>query len=301
MRKLEGIWSPMPTPLAEDGSVDRARIRTLVEFLIEGGIDGLFPLGTSGEFALLTHAERKEVIETVVDSANGRVPVFAGVSDPSTANVIRLSAEARDAGVDGVVATPPYYFMTTEEALFEHFKLVAEKVDPLPLMLYNIPEWTHVFVPPSVVRSLADGGYIVGMKYTEYNFLNLLRFIRDVGDKIAVFTGSDAMTYSNLEFGGSGAIIGVANVVPRMASRLFDDYRAGDLESAKRLQLKLLPLIEAIGVGKFPAGLKETMRLIGVPVGGTKEPLPRLSKEEVQVIERCLKEAGMPAKGEGEA
>jgi dihydrodipicolinate synthase/N-acetylneuraminate lyase len=113
-------------------------IRTLVDLLIEGGIDGLFPLGTSGEFALLTHAERREVIEAVVDSANGRVPVFPGVSDSSTENVLLFSRDARDAGVDGVVATQPYYFTITDEALLEHFALVSEKVDPLPLMLYNI-------------------------------------------------------------------------------------------------------------------------------------------------------------------
>jgi 4-hydroxy-tetrahydrodipicolinate synthase len=138
-------------------------------------------------------------------------------------------------------------------------------------------------VPLAVVRSLAEGGHIVGMKYTEYNFLNLLRFMREVGDKIAIVTGFDATTYSTLEFGGSGAFIGVANVAPVMASALFDDLRSGDLESARRAQLKLLPLIEAIGVGKFPAGLKEAMRLIGVPVGGRRD-LSRGSRERSSSI-----------------
>jgi hypothetical protein len=145
----------MPTPLAKDGSVDRGCIRTLVDFLIEGGIDGLFPLGTSGEFALLSREERRAVVAAVVDQADGRVPVFAGVSDPSTENVVRFSADAKDAGADGVIATPPYYYSTTNEGLYNHFKLVTEEVD-LPLMIYNIPEWTHVFVPPEVVRPLAE-------------------------------------------------------------------------------------------------------------------------------------------------
>jgi 4-hydroxy-tetrahydrodipicolinate synthase len=288
----------MPTPLARDGSIDKAGIRTLVDFLIEGGIDGLFPLGTSGEFALLTHEERRAVVDAVVDRANGRVPVFAGVSDPSTENIVRFSADAKDAGVDGVIATPPYYYATTNEALYKHFRLIAEKVD-LPLMIYNIPEWTHVFVPPEVVGPLAEEEHIVGMKYTEYNLLNLLRFITGVGDKIAIFTGSDAMAYTNLEFGGSGAIIGVANVAPRMAAKIFDEYRSGDLQSARDAQLKLLPLIQAIGIGKFPAGLKETMKLIGIPVGRAKEPLPRLSNEEVQSVRHYLGEAGLRAKSKG--
>ncbi len=295
---MQGIWSPMPTPLAKDGSIDKAGIRTLVDFLIEGGIDGLFPLGTSGEFALLTHEERRAVVDAVVDRANGRVPVFAGVSDPSTENIIHFSADAKDAGVDGVIATPPYYYTTTNEALYKHFRLIAEKVD-LPLMIYNIPEWTHVFVPPEVVGPLAEEKYIVGMKYTEYNLLNLLRFITDVGDKIAIFTGSDAMAYTNLEFGGSGAIIGVANIAPKLAAKIFDGYRSGDLHSARDAQLKLLPLIQAIGIGKFPAGLKETMKLIGIPVGDAKEPLPRLSKEEVRLVKHYLGEAGLRARSKG--
>jgi 4-hydroxy-tetrahydrodipicolinate synthase len=282
----------MPTPLAKDGSIDRAGIRTLVDFLVEGGIDGLFPLGTSGEFALLTREERRAVVGAVVDRANGRVPVFAGVSDPCTENIMRFSADAKDAGADGVIATPPYYYTTTNEALYEHFRLIAEEVD-LPLMLYNIPEWTHVFVPPEVVGPLAEGGHIVGMKYTEYNLLNLLRFVKGVGDKIAIFTGSDALAYTNLEFGGSGAIIGVANVDPKTAAKIYDGYRSGDLQSARDAQLKLLPLIQAIGVGKFPAGLKETMKLIGMPVGDAKEPLPHLSSEEVRLVEHYLGEAGL--------
>ena len=288
----------MPTPLAKDENVDKAGIRTLVDYLIDGGIDGLFPLGTSGEFALLTREERKTVVETVVDRANGRVPVFAGVSDPSTENIVRFSADAKDAGVDGVIATPPYYYTTTNEALYKHFRLISEKVD-LPLMIYNIPEWTHVFVPPEVVERLAEEKRIVGMKYTEYNLLNLLRFITDVGDKIAIFTGSDAMAYTNLEFGGSGAIIGVANVAPKIAAKVFDGYRSGDFKSARDAQLKLLPLIQAIGVGKFPAGLKETMKLIGISVGNAKEPLPRLSDEEVRLVKHYLGEAGLRAMSEG--
>jgi 4-hydroxy-tetrahydrodipicolinate synthase len=293
--RLQGIWAPMPTPLSKDGSVDRVRTKALVDFLIEGGIDGLLALGTSGEFALLTREERRTVLDVVVDRANGRVPVYAGISDPSTENEVRLSAEARDAGADGAIATPPIYYTTTTDGLYRHFRGLAERID-LPLMLYNIPEWTHVFVPPEVVVPLAEEGLIVGMKHTEYNLLNLLRFITTVGDKIAVFTGADAMAYTCLEFGGSGAIIGVANVAPKETARIFDEFKKGDLSSAKDAQLQLLPLIAAIGVGKFPAGLKEVMNLMGVQVGGVKEPLPKLSNEELKTIRHHLDEAGVRVK-----
>src|SRR5712691_10122257 len=252
--KLEGIWTPIPTPLTQHGRVDTEATRRLVDFHIEAGIDGLLPLGTSGEFALLSREEREVLVRTVFDQADSRVPVVAGVSDPSIENVIRLSSDAKKAGVDGVIATPPYYFTTTDEGHYHHFKTISESID-LPLLIYNIPEWTHSFVSSDTVQRLSDEKLVVGMKYTEYNFLNLVRFLKAVRNKISIFAGSDAMAYSNLEFGGSGAIIGSANVAPKVASKIFDDYKKGELEGARGAQERLLPIIEALGVGKYPAAL----------------------------------------------
>ncbi len=246
--------------------------------MIDGGLDGILALGTSGEFALLSVEERRDVLESVVDQANGRVRIIGGVSDPSVENVIHFSKDAKDAGVDGVIATPLYYYETTDEGLYEYFKTISRRTD-LPLLVYNIPDWTHDFVPLDVVKRLAEEKLIVGMKYTEYNLLNLIRFLNALRDKIAVFTGSDAMAYTNLEFGGSGATIGVSNVAPKIASKIFDEFKVGNHKGAREIQISLLPLIEAIRIGKFPAGLKEAMSLVGMPVGGLRIPLPRLSEE----------------------
>src|SRR5947208_5298620 len=169
--KLEGIWTPIPTPLTKDGKIDTDATRRLVDFHIEAGIDGLLPLGTSGEFALLSREDREIVVKTVVDQANSRVPVVAGVSDPSIENVLQLSSDAKKAGADAVIATPPYYFTTTDEGHYNHFKTISEAID-LPLLVYNIPEWTRSFVTPEILQRLADEKLVVGMKYTEYNFLN---------------------------------------------------------------------------------------------------------------------------------
>src|SRR5881628_4277262 len=286
--KLEGIWTPIPTPLTKQGRVDADATRRLVDFHIEAGIDGLLPLGTSGEFALLQREERRTIVDTVVDEADNRVPVVAGVSDPSIENVVQFSSDAKEAGADGVIATPPYYFTTTDQGHYHHFKTISESID-LPLMIYNIPEWTHSFVTPETVQRLADENLVVGMKYTEYNFLNLIRFIKATRDKISIFTGSDAMAYSNLEFGGSGGILGSANVAPKVASKIFDDYKKGDLRQARQFQEKLLPVIEALGVGKYPAALKEAMNLIGRPVGPTKQPLETLSITERNLMAKLLR------------
>ncbi len=291
-KKLEGIVAPMASALTAEETIDEKRTRALVDFLIEGGIDGLFPLGTSGEFALLDREERRTVIRVVVDQTNGRVPVLAGVSDPILENVLAFAKDAEDAGADAIVATPPYYFTTGDDGLFDYFEAIAGK-SGLPLFVYNIPEWTHLFVPPNVIQRLAEKRLIVGMKYTEYNFLNLLRFLRVAGKRISIFTGSDAMTFTNLEFGGSGGVIGVANVAPKLASAIFDEFKRGDLEAARKAQLKLLPVIEAIGVGRFPAGLKEAMQMIGMPVGAVKSPLQPLTSDERKRVAGLLREAGL--------
>ena len=282
----------MATPLTREDRIDTKATRALVNFLIDGGIDGLFPLGTSGEFALFDREERKTMIETVVDETNGRVPVLAGVSDPSLENVLAFAKDAEDAGADAIVATSPYYFTTSEDGLFEHFETIARK-SKLPLFVYNIPEWTHLFVPPSVVQRLAEKKLIVGMKYTEYNLLSLLRFLKTAGKRIAIFTGSDAMTLTNLEFGGSGAVIGVANVAPKLASAVFDEFKRGNLDAALKAQWNLLPIIEAIGIGRFPAGLKEAMRMIGMPVGGVKRPLQGLTGAERSTVAGFLRKSGL--------
>src|SRR6266852_7760020 len=154
MKRLEGIIAPMATALTHDEKIDVKTTRTLVDFLIDGGIDGLFPFGTSGEFALFDREERKTVVETVVDQTHGRVPVLAGVSDPSLENVLAFAKDAEDAGADAIVATPPYYFTTGDEGVFDYFETIAGK-SGLPLLVYNIPEWTHLFVPPNVIQRLA--------------------------------------------------------------------------------------------------------------------------------------------------
>ena len=277
--------------MTKQGRVDTDATRRLVDFHIKAGIDGLLPLGTSGEFALLQREERKTLVDTVVDQADNRVPVVAGVSDPSIENVVQFSSDAKEAGADGVIATPPYYFTTTDEGHYHHFKTISETID-LPLLIYNIPEWTHSFVTPETVQRLADEKLVVGMKYTEYNFLNLIRFLKASRIKISIFAGSDAMAYSNLEFGGAGAIIGSANVAPKVASKIFDDYKKGDVSGARESQEKLLPIIEALGVGKYPAALKEAMNLIGMPVGPLKEPLQSLTIAEKRIVAGLLRSGG---------
>ena len=282
----------MATPLTKDGKIDARRLREFVDYLIDGGVDGLFPLGTTGEFALLSDDERREVAAVVIDQANGRVPVAVGVSDPCIERVLGFSEHAKDTGADAVVATPPYYYTLTEEAIYQFYAKLAGEISS-PLILFNIPEWTHNFVPPNIVKRLTDEGCIVGMKYTEYNFLNLQKFLSAAKSKIAVFTGSDALTCSNLEFGGAGAVIGISNVAPKESAMIFDEFKKGNLTKARQIQSRFLPLIEAIGTGKYPAAVKEAMKVVGMPLGEVKKPLLPLSAEEKRSVREKLRIANL--------
>ena len=223
-----------------------------------------------------------------MDRANGRVPVLAGICDPSPRNAAAYGKDAADAGADGLVATPPYYYRVSEEGIYTHFRMIHESVS-LPLVVYNIPEWTHNFVPVSVVSRLADEGIVVGMKYTEYNMLNLLEFIEAVGRKIAVMTGSDAMVFECLEAGGSGAVISISNIFPKKASSIYHLVRGGKHVEALRVQESLLPAIEAAGLGYFPAGLKEAMKVSGFEVGTVREPQTQLNAKERETVRAMIK------------
>jgi 4-hydroxy-tetrahydrodipicolinate synthase len=295
-REFRGIWSPMPTPLARNGDVDISRLRELTDYLIEGGIDGLFPLGTTGEFAFFSKQERRKIVETVVDQGNGRVPILAGVSDPDSSAVIGYAKDAKDAGADALMATPPYYFPLSQESIYDHYVRIHSATS-LPLLLYNIPQFTHNFVEVPVVERLASEEVIAGMKYTEYNLLNLLQFIGAVGKVISVMTGSDAMAETCLEYGGSGAIISVSNIAPRKAASIYDLASKGDFAGARKAQFDLLPAIQAAGLGFFPAGLKEAMAVSGFPVGGLRQRHTTLSKEDKDQVRRLLSQAGITRRG----
>jgi 4-hydroxy-tetrahydrodipicolinate synthase len=277
----------MPTPFKKGGEVDEKRLKELTDYLIDGGVSGLFPLGTTGEFALLDRTERKRIVEVVAERANGRVPVLAGICDPSPRNAVAFGRDAADVGADGVVATPPYYYRVNEDGIHTHFSMIHDSVS-LPLVIYNIPEWTHNFVPVSVVSRLADEGTTVGMKYTEYNMLNLLEFIETVGDRIAVMTGCDAMAFGCLEAGGSGAIISISNIFPKKVTSIHDLVRKGKHVEALRVQKSLLPAVEAAGMGYFPAGLKEAMRVVGFPVGTVREPQSQLSAKQKEAVRTLI-------------
>lgn len=289
--KPQGIIVPMVTPfqVGDSDSLNIQSLRALVDYLVEGGVQGLLPLGTSGEFALLDQSERIQVIEAVVDQANGRIPVIAGVSAPSTKAAVSYAKHAKDVGADAVISTGPYYFTTKESGLSKHFQSIIDAVD-IPLLIYNIPGYVGYNIEASFVARLVEKNpeSIVGVKVTTYDMKILLEYAAAIGEKISVLTGADALIVPALSHGAQGAVIGIANVIPKECSLLYDNFTHGRIESARTLERTIYPLTQSIGLGTFPSALKEALRIVGLECGGVRSPLQDPTDEEKEAVRRSL-------------
>jgi 4-hydroxy-tetrahydrodipicolinate synthase len=289
---INGIIVPMVTPFKGKNAseIDLAALAKLTNYLIQGGIHALMPLGTSGEFALQDRAERREVISTVVKAAHHRVPVIAGVSSPGTRDAINLAKDANIAGADAIIATGPYYFKTSDEGLFDHYEAL-ETESEVPLMIYNIPSWVGYCIPPEVVKRLARAhpGRVLGVKFTTDDLSEFLGYLRLLQNDMSIMIGADALILPALVLGAAGAVVGSANVVPELTSQIFESYMRGDLDEAKSLQRKLDPFAQAMNLGTFPAGLKAAMKQIGLDCGPVRPPLLDLDGTDVKTVENSIR------------
>lgn len=288
-----GIIVPILTPFRDDGSVNHEALRSLVERLVRSGVHGVMPLGTSGEFALLSHAEREEVIRTVVEAAGGRVPVIAGVSDPGTKNTVENAVRAERLGVDAVIATAPYYYHVSPEGVFEHFRTISRSVS-IPVMVYNIPSYTHTTIPVATLKRIAELDNVVGMKFTTTDFQDFLEALYETrSDKFSVMIGSDSMIFQAVQAGADGAVTGLANVAPRECVEIYTRVVSGDVKGALEVQRRVYPLARAMGIGDFPAALKEAARILGYDYGVVRPPLRPLSEEQSRAVKEAVFASGI--------
>jgi len=291
--QLEGVFVPHTTPFKEDGSVDHAGLRTCVEFWIEGGLDGLVVLGSNGEFPYLTREERREVIKTVVDQVNGRVPVVAGTGAPSTREAVELSKEAADLGADALMVVTPYYFKLSNEELIAHYSEILEKVDA-PVMLYNVPKFTGYNMDIAVVETLAEEySNLVGIKDTTTDLLRLSALITRVGDKLSVLTGTASTMLTAFMLGAKGAVVAVANFAPEVAAGLYKAFKEGNLAEAARLQAVINELWGSIQHLNQIAAVKALTALRGVPAGLPRKPILPLAEDEVERLRGLLRKHGL--------
>lgn len=261
------------------GDVDVDALGSYTEFLVEGGVHGLFPCGSIGEFSSLTREQRHTVIETVVDAADDR-PVIAGCGGTSVGGVVRNIDDASEAGADAAVVVTPYYLNTTQDGMREFYETVADR-STLPILLYNIPHLTGHSIAPETVAALAEDGTFIGIKDSSGNFGYHYRLLETTPDSFTVIQGISGLAVTSLDSGGDGMISGPANVFPTILSDIYDSYRAGNRERAVRLMNEVTnPIVSVFGSMPTASALKHLVGLAGHDVGPPLLPLPELTDEQ---------------------
>lgn len=289
---FQGSMVAMVTPMHEDGSLDEAALRKLVDFHVEQGTDAIVAMGTTGESATLDEKEHCGVIRQAVEQAAGRIPIIAGTGANSTTEAISLTRCAMEAGADACLLVTPYYNKPTQEGLFLHFKTVADAV-AVPQILYNVPGRTAVDMLPETVARLAEIPNIVGIKEATGDLARAKEIIDRCGDKIDLYSGDDATAMDCILQGGKGDISVTANVAPAMMHEMCQAALAGDREKAVAINTKLDALHNDLFVEANPIPVKWALYEMGMVSKGIRLPMTVLSEQYHDKIRQALKTAGV--------
>ncbi|HPU56051.1 MAG TPA: 4-hydroxy-tetrahydrodipicolinate synthase, partial [Verrucomicrobiota bacterium] len=290
---FRGVFAAMATPMKPNEDVDYEKLAAFSEYLIDQGLHGLIPLGSTGEYYALDHAERERVLRVVVEAARGRVPVLAGTNAGSTRDVVAFSRQAEELGCDGVMLAPPYYSLPQPDELFEHFRAVNNAIG-IPIMLYNYPGRTGVDMSPEFIERLAGLKNVRYVKESTGEMARITELIRRCGDRIGVFCGCDTIALESLMVGAIGWVGGVANVLPKVHVRIYElVVREKNFAAAKRLFYQALPTLELMeGAGKYTQFVKAGCRLMGHDLGAPRRPLRRVTPAECRRLRSVLKLSG---------
>jgi len=281
------------TPMHEDGGVDYATLRKLVDWHVAEGTDCIGVVGTTGESPTVDVEEHCEVIRVAVEHAAGRVPVMAGCGANSTAEAIALARFARQVGADSQLQVVPYYNKPGQEGLYRHFKAIAEATGELPVVLYNVPGRSVADMQHDTVLRLAQVPGIAGIKEATGNLERAQWLIRDLPAGFAVYSGDDATAVALMLCGGAGNVSVTANVAPRLMHELCEAALAGDAARAMQVQLRLLPVHRHLFVEANPIPVKWAMARLGLCGGTLRLPLTELEAGNQPKVEAALREAGL--------
>ncbi|WP_019393564.1 4-hydroxy-tetrahydrodipicolinate synthase [Priestia filamentosa] len=284
MAKFNGVYVALVTPFTKDYQVDYVRLTELCNWLIEQGVDGLVPGGSLGEYATLTAEERAKLVETVIEAANGRVPVLVGSGAPSTAQSVKWVQHAKEHGAAGIMALPPINYKPLENEIIEHYKALS-KVG-LPIVAYNNPKDYPTDLTPDLLAEISKFENVVGVK----EFSGDVRRMQEILEKtdLEVMVGVDDLALEGALVGATGWISGVPNALPKEGVELFHLGREGKVKEALKLYKRLLPLFRYDASPQLVQSIKYMMELAGKPVGSTRPPRLPLSKEQYQKIEEAF-------------
>jgi 4-hydroxy-tetrahydrodipicolinate synthase len=271
---LRGIFPAIPTPVNRDDTVNLGATRSLLGYLLEQGIDGVLPLGGTGEYGALSRSERVRMIEVTAKAASNRVPVIAGVLDPGYHDAIQAGKELAAAGADGLLVLTPYYTNPTQSGIRDYFLRYADQ-SPVPILLYEIPYRTRIAIAPEIIHELSRHERIIGMKACNTDMWHFLRVMAGVDQTFAVLSGEDTLFPLQIAAGAQGGILVTASLVPSAWRRIFDLASAGKTSEALEVHRTLIPLMNMAFAETNPGPMKSVIDMIGVNAPDILAPLMR--------------------------
>jgi len=290
---LNGIFPPVTTPFLDD-KVAYDKLASNVEKYGRTGLKGIVVLGSNGEYVSLSEEEKRKVVETVVQATPDHMSVIAGTGCESTRETIRLTADCAALGAHAALVVTPHYFggKMSDAALIKYFTTVADN-SPIPILLYNVPQFTHVNLTVNVVAQLSGHPNIIGLKDSTGNVIQLGEFLHQVDSDFSILVGTASALYGALTLGCVGGVLALANVTPETCVKIHGLVQEGDYKAAQQIQLKMIPVNKAVTAIYGIAGLKTALDMLGYFGGEPRAPLLPSSDEAKTAIENILKQAGL--------
>ena len=293
MAIFKGSGVAIVTPMKENLDVDFDRLEELINFQIDNGTDAIIIAGTTGESSTLTMEEHRHVIQAAVEFTKHRVPVVAGTGSNCTRTAIHLTKEAEEDGADAALIVTPYYNKATQKGLIAHYGQIASETK-LPIILYNVPGRTGCNIMPETVATLVkENENIVGLKEATGNMSQASKTMYLCDGKLERYSGEDGLVVPLLSIGGLGVISVIANIAPRQTHDMVMSFLEGDLEKARQMQLKSLPLVDALFSEVNPIPVKKALNLMGMQAGSLRSPLCEMSEENAKKLEQAMKDFGL--------
>jgi len=289
MLDVKGVIPPIVTPVDSNENVDGDGLRRVIDHVLNGGVHGIFVLGSNGEFFAFDDENQKRAVEITVNHVNGSVPVYAGAGSITTKGCIKFAKMAKEAGVDAITVLTPMFINPSEKEMYNHFTTIANSTS-LPIILYNNPGKTTNNISVGLLKKLAEIDNIIGIKNSTPNFVQTVEFIYETReiDNFNVLAGTDYFIYATLAHGGTGAVAGTANVAPGLVVEIYNKYKAGDHAGALEAQFKLVPLRNTFSYGSFPVVMKDCLNLMGMHIGNPVKPIDHCTEERLEALKEVL-------------
>lgn len=294
MALFTGAGVAIVTPMHEDGTVNYDKLAELLEYQIAHSTDAIIICGTTGESSTLTHGEHLKAIKFAVDTVAKRIPVIAGTGSNCTETAIMLSTEAASYGVDGLLIVSPYYNKATQKGLIAHYTAIADSVPQTPIILYNVPSRTGCNIQPATAATLVKNvNNIVGVKAASGDLSSIAQMMSLVDGQMELYSGNDDQILPIMSLGGIGVISVLSNIAPKETHDICATFLAGDVKEAARLQVKAIPLINALFCEVNPIPVKTALNLMGMEVGPLRMPLTPMEEANQERLRKAMIDFGL--------